>query len=74
MKSYGYMKALLAALPGVIPLVRIFKNFYCGLWHQLDIGTYKLDGVIHLRKGVEESVAYVTNMFEDYFRFSGIEK
>ena len=74
MKSYGPMKKLLATLPGVIPLVRIFKNFYYGLRHQFHLGTDNIDGVIHLHKGVEESLAYVADVFEDYFRFSGIEK
>jgi SAM-dependent methyltransferase len=68
------MRKLLATLPGVIPLVRIFKNFYYGLRYQFHLGTYSIDGVIHLHKEVEESLAYVTDVFEDYFRFSGIEK
>ena len=74
MKSYGHMKKLLGVLPGVIPLVRIFKNFYYGLRHQLHLGTDNIGGVTHLHKGVEESLVYVADVFEDYFRFSGIEK
>jgi len=74
MKSYGRIKKLLAVLPGVLPLVRIFNDFYYGLRHQLHLGTYNIDGVTHLHKGVEESLAYVADVFEDYFRFSGIEK
>ena len=74
MKFYGHMRKLLATLPGVIPLVRIFKNFYYGLRYKLRLGTYGIDGVTHLHKGVEESLAYVADVCEDYFRFSGIEK
>ncbi|PTL34930.1 hypothetical protein CLG94_12390 [Candidatus Methylomirabilis limnetica] len=68
------IKKRLAALPGVIPLVRIFKNVYWGLRHRLRLGTYNLDGVTHLHKGVTESVAYVVTVFEDYFKFGSIEK
>jgi hypothetical protein len=70
------MSALIsvASLPGVIPLVRIAKNYYYGIRRRLRLGTYDIDGVAHLHKSVEESVAYIAEVFEDYFNFSGIEK
>lgn len=42
------MKKLLAVLPGVIPTVRIVKNVYYGLRHQLHMGAYNIDRVTHL--------------------------
>lgn len=41
------MKKLLGILPGVIPRVRIFKNFYYGLRYQLHLGS---TSVISLRQ------------------------
>lgn len=68
------IKKRLAVLPGVIPLVRIVKNFYWGLRHCLCLGIYDVDGVTHFHKGVTESVAYVVTVFEDYFQFSNIQQ
>lgn len=67
-------KKLLATLPGVIVMARILKNHLDGIRQRLHLGSYRIDGVTHLHKSIDESVAYVLDVFEDYFRYGGIDK
>ena len=70
----GSIPQRLAAVPGVIVLARILKNHLDGIRQRLHLGSYRIDGVTHLHKNIDESVTYVVDVFEDYFRYGGIEK
>lgn len=64
----------LAAVPGVIVTARILRNHLDGIRQRLHLGSYLSDGVTHLHKSMEESVVNVLEVFEDYFRYGGIDK